>query len=118
LRASTASLTVLVDRVEQCEAVDPGHLQVGDDHVGARLRQAVEGLLAGRGGAHVMAVASKLGREDLADAGFVVDDEDAGGHGTSGRGTRPACLAAPRAGRQPATTCAPVAVAPGRAVAV
>ena len=63
------------------EAVEPGHLHVEKDEMGAELGVEGDRLAAGRGHADLQALVLQHLLQRLADAGFVIDDEDPMTHG-------------------------------------
>ena len=81
--------TDLEQAVEQGNAVDAGELDVAQGDVVPPFRGPFQRVLAGRAGAYGEALLLQVLREGVADEGFVVHDEDAGGRGASaGRGHR------------------------------
>ena len=66
----------LLDPLQQFDAVQVRHFQVGDDHVEAVRLQQVPGLLAVGGGDHLVALGAEVVRQGDAFDLFVVNDQD------------------------------------------
>ncbi len=66
----------LLDPLQQLDAVEVGHLQVGHDHVEASALQLLPGLLAIGGGNDFVALAAEVFRQGDAFDLLVVGDED------------------------------------------
>ncbi len=64
-----------VNRLEQLQAVDAGHSQIGDDDPRSRDRQRGERRLAAVGGSHAMARGRKPEADELEQVGIVVDQQ-------------------------------------------
>ncbi len=66
----------LFDPAKELESIHPRHPKIRDDEVGALFLQDLDRFHARRGRRDVVAVASEVGAEHLADARFVIHDQD------------------------------------------
>src|SRR5579884_2322935 len=79
-------LGVALDAAAGLQAVDARHHHVEDDEVGTLRLQALQPLLAVGGGVDVVALDAQVHRDDVEEAGVIVDDEDAAAHKAPGPG--------------------------------
>jgi hypothetical protein len=68
---------LVLDLLQELDAVDPGEAHVEEEHVDPPLGQAGDELLGGLEGLHLVALALQHHREGPADVALVVDDDDA-----------------------------------------
>lgn len=71
------------DSAAYLDAAHTRHHEIGDDEVRGPFAEDVNALFGVVGYAHVEALSGERGAEDASDLGFVVDNEDAAGHGVS-----------------------------------
>ncbi len=68
-----------VDRLEELQAVDPRHPEVGDDDAGSRDRQRAERRFAAVCGAHAVTHRSEPQADQFEEVGIVIDQKDVAG---------------------------------------